>query len=99
MEEVKPTTVKYIVTRYVEADAAQFKSVVQSLTGKDSTAVDEARRPPASRQKATGSRCQSQTGDVDLVPAPAGGLWQRRNNGGFLNAMPSVEEMDEFFRD
>ncbi|KAL5202540.1 hypothetical protein ABZP36_013492 [Zizania latifolia] len=58
MEEVKPMTVKYIVTRYVEADAAQFKSVVQSLTGKDSTAADEA---PASLQTATGSRCQTAT--------------------------------------
>ncbi|KAJ3701962.1 hypothetical protein LUZ61_005667 [Rhynchospora tenuis] len=29
--------VKFIVTKVIEADAAQFKSVVQNLTGKDST--------------------------------------------------------------
>ncbi|WOL08274.1 VQ motif-containing protein 10 [Canna indica] len=34
-----PTKVKVIVTKFVEADAEQFKSVVQRLTGKDSTAV------------------------------------------------------------
>ncbi|KAI0492011.1 hypothetical protein KFK09_026276 [Dendrobium nobile] len=30
--------VKFIVTKYVETDEAQFKSVVQSLTGKDAVA-------------------------------------------------------------
>ncbi|KAF8667040.1 hypothetical protein HU200_053213 [Digitaria exilis] len=41
MEEVKPVTVKFIVTKHVHADAAHFKSVVQSLTGKDSIAEPE----------------------------------------------------------
>ena len=31
--------VKFIETKYVHADAAHFKSVVQSLTGKDSAAA------------------------------------------------------------
>jgi len=39
MEEVKPVMVKFIETKYVHADAAHFKSVVQSLTGKDSAAA------------------------------------------------------------
>ncbi|RLN31011.1 hypothetical protein C2845_PM05G09340 [Panicum miliaceum] len=39
MEEVKPVTVKFIETKYVHADAAHFKSVVQSLTGKDSASA------------------------------------------------------------
>ncbi|PKA46038.1 hypothetical protein AXF42_Ash021244 [Apostasia shenzhenica] len=32
----KPLKVKFIVTQFVETDEARFKSVVQSLTGKDS---------------------------------------------------------------
>ncbi|XP_020595860.1 VQ motif-containing protein 10-like [Phalaenopsis equestris] len=32
--------VKFIVTKFVETDEAQFKSVVQSLTGKDAVTED-----------------------------------------------------------
>ncbi|KAI0492010.1 hypothetical protein KFK09_026275 [Dendrobium nobile] len=39
-EGAAPAMVKVIVTRFVETDAVQFKSVVQSLTGKDSTVAD-----------------------------------------------------------
>ena len=34
----EPMKVVYIQTQYVETDAVSFKSVVQNLTGKDSTA-------------------------------------------------------------
>ncbi|KAL3613725.1 hypothetical protein CASFOL_041799 [Castilleja foliolosa] len=37
-----PVKVVIINTQYVETDAVSFKSVVQSLTGKDSTAAEEA---------------------------------------------------------
>ncbi|CAL4896235.1 unnamed protein product [Urochloa decumbens] len=48
MEEViKPVTVKFIVTKYVDADAAHFKSVVQSLTGKDSSIAAAGQSPVA----------------------------------------------------
>ncbi|CAL9763115.1 unnamed protein product [Musa acuminata subsp. burmannicoides] len=36
----RPTKVRVIVTKCVQADAAQFKSVVQCLTGKDSVVAE-----------------------------------------------------------
>ncbi|XP_010279662.1 PREDICTED: VQ motif-containing protein 10-like [Nelumbo nucifera] len=36
-EGKKPVLVKFINTQYVQIDAMNFKSVVQSLTGKDAT--------------------------------------------------------------
>ncbi|EAY96961.1 hypothetical protein OsI_18880 [Oryza sativa Indica Group] len=94
MEEVKPMTVKYIVTRFVEADAAEFKSVVQSLTGKDSTAATASPEEEGSRRRRTGHHRH-------VVPPPAPRRWLRRNvDDGFLvDVMPSIEEMDEFLRD
>uniref|UniRef100_A0A0E0DNA1 VQ domain-containing protein n=1 Tax=Oryza meridionalis TaxID=40149 RepID=A0A0E0DNA1_9ORYZ len=92
MEEAKPMTVKYIVTRFVEADAAEFKSVVQSLTGKDSTAAMASPEEEGSRRRRTGHHRH-------VVP-PAPRRWLRRNvDDGFLDVMPSIEEMDEFLRD
>ncbi|KAH7682316.1 VQ domain-containing protein [Dioscorea alata] len=38
---IDPVKVKVIVTRFVKTDALDFKSVVQSLTGKDSMAAEE----------------------------------------------------------
>ncbi|GMH24477.1 hypothetical protein Nepgr_026320 [Nepenthes gracilis] len=38
-----PIKVVYINTQYVETDAVSFKSVVQMLTGKDSTVATDAR--------------------------------------------------------
>ncbi|KAF8725548.1 hypothetical protein HU200_020081 [Digitaria exilis] len=57
MEEVKPVTVKFIVTKHVHADAAHFKSVVQSLTGKDSIAEPE--QSPMAAAADGARRCQS----------------------------------------
>uniref|UniRef100_A0A0E0KZR9 VQ domain-containing protein n=1 Tax=Oryza punctata TaxID=4537 RepID=A0A0E0KZR9_ORYPU len=94
MEEVKPMTVKYIVTSYVEADATEFKSVVQRLTGKDSTVTTAAAALPEEK----GSRRRCQAGHHHVVP-PAPRRWLRRNDDGFLDVMPSIEEMDEFLRD
>ncbi|KAL0906015.1 hypothetical protein M5K25_024475 [Dendrobium thyrsiflorum] len=45
-EGAAPAMVKVIVTRFVETDAVQFKSVVQSLTGKDSTVADNGWNDP-----------------------------------------------------
>uniref|UniRef100_A0A0E0HB30 VQ domain-containing protein n=1 Tax=Oryza nivara TaxID=4536 RepID=A0A0E0HB30_ORYNI len=94
MEEVKPMTVKYIVTRFIEADAAEFKSVVQSLTGKDSTAAMASPEEEGSRRRRTGHYRH-------VVPPPAPRRWLRWNvDDGFLvDVMPSIEEMDEFLRD
>uniref|UniRef100_A0A7C9DPP8 VQ domain-containing protein n=1 Tax=Opuntia streptacantha TaxID=393608 RepID=A0A7C9DPP8_OPUST len=46
----EPMKVVYIQTQYVETDAVSFKSVVQNLTGKDSTAG--APPPPAAEHAA-----------------------------------------------
>ncbi|CAN6326313.1 unnamed protein product [Urochloa humidicola] len=69
MEEVKPVTVKFIVTKYVDADAAHFKSVVQSLTGKDSSIAAAGQSPVAAG--ADGAR-HSQTG---VATASGGSLF------------------------
>ncbi|KAG2615728.1 hypothetical protein PVAP13_3NG040300 [Panicum virgatum] len=86
MEEVKPVMVKFIETKYVHADAAHFKSVVQSLTGKDSAAA-AAQSPVA--MGADGVRHRQ----IGRVATARGG------GGAFLDPMPSIEEMDEFFKD
>jgi len=52
----QPMRVVYIHTHYVQTDAVSFKSVVQNLTGKDSTAAYSAStRPPPRREKINGS--------------------------------------------
>ena len=89
MEEVKPVMVKFIETKYVHADAAHFKSVVQSLTGKDSAAA--AGQSPVA-MGADGVR-HRQIGCVATARGGGGG------GGAFLDPMPSIEEMDEFFKD
>lgn len=86
MEEVKPVTVKFIVTKHVHADAAHFKSVVQSLTGKDSTAEPE--QSPMAAGPDGGRR--SQTGMVTT------------RGGNFYHRMPSnlsIDEMVGFLKD
>jgi len=89
MEEVKPVMVKFIETKYVHADAAHFKSVVQSLTGKDSAAA--AGQSPVAAG-ADGGR-HRQTGGVATTRGGGGGDFF------FLDPMPSIEEMDEFLKD
>lgn len=93
MEEVKPVTVKFIVTKYVDADAAHFKSVVQSLTGKNSAAAATAAaaegRSPVAAGVDGGSR-HRQTGVATTT------------GGSFLDpsSMPSMDEMVvEFLKD
>ncbi|PIN15884.1 hypothetical protein CDL12_11470 [Handroanthus impetiginosus] len=49
-----PVKVVIINTQYVETDPLSFKSVVQSLTGKESTAA--ARKPPRFQSSAGVSR-------------------------------------------
>ncbi|GFP98854.1 hypothetical protein PHJA_002029300 [Phtheirospermum japonicum] len=49
-----PVKVVIINTQYVETDAVSFKSVVQSLTGKDSTAAEEAAAQPERLQSGNG---------------------------------------------
>jgi hypothetical protein len=94
MEEVKPVTVKFIVTKYVDADAAHFKSVVQSLTGKNSAAaaaaVAAAGRSPVAAGVDGGSRHRQKTGVASTT------------GGSFLDpsSMPSMGEMVvEFLKD
>ncbi|CAN6335975.1 unnamed protein product [Urochloa humidicola] len=85
MEEVKPVTVKYIVTKYVDADAAHFKSVVQSLTGKDSTAA--AGQSPVAAAADRGRHRQT-------------GVATTNGGGNLLDRpMPSVDDMVEFLKD
>nr|TKW24859.1 hypothetical protein SEVIR_3G077400v2 [Setaria viridis] len=78
MEEVKPVMVKFIVTKYVDADAAHFKSVVQSLTGKNSTAAAAAGQSPVAAGVDGGRQNQL--------------AWQT-TGGSFLGPMPSTDEM------
>lgn len=50
----EPVKVVIINTQYVETDAMSFKSVVQSLTGKDSTVTP----PPSGSKKQKSSQVQ-----------------------------------------
>ncbi|KAL6864890.1 hypothetical protein ACP4OV_016041 [Aristida adscensionis] len=83
MGEVKPVTVKFIVTRHVEADAAHFKAVVQSLTGKDSNVA-------AWRSSTTAVAVEMGRHRQTVLPATKGAA---AREGGFLDAVPSIEEM------
>ncbi|ONK69909.1 uncharacterized protein A4U43_C05F28110 [Asparagus officinalis] len=55
-KEMKPVKVKIIETRFIKADAGQFRSVVQSLTGKESVAA--AAGEPSKRQSVMGVRSE-----------------------------------------
>ncbi|KAL5219901.1 hypothetical protein ABZP36_024614 [Zizania latifolia] len=49
-----PATVKIIETVHIEADSAEFKSVVQRLTGKDSAAGGRRRSGGSGKEEAQG---------------------------------------------
>ncbi|XP_038975485.1 VQ motif-containing protein 10-like isoform X2 [Phoenix dactylifera] len=67
------TKVRIIETQFVETDASHFKSIVQSLTGKDSTTVAaKASEDPSGSGRKTG-RAQESIG-------PAGGGRERGND-------------------
>ncbi|URD99307.1 hypothetical protein MUK42_32140 [Musa troglodytarum] len=61
------TRVKIIETKFVETDATHFKSVVQSLTGKD------ARPPFMASESPSGSRRNTQMIEWPTVVGASGG--------------------------
>lgn len=82
---VPPMKVRVIVTKFVEADAVQFKSVVQRLTGKDSAVAFEdciARADPEDE-----GRRRKQPKSEELA-----------QGGVFAELLPSLEELFELVR-
>ncbi|RRT77193.1 hypothetical protein B296_00016505 [Ensete ventricosum] len=77
------TRVKIIETKFVETDATHFKSVVQSLTGKD------ARPPFMASESPSGSRRNTQMIERPPVAGVSGGrAWPsdpREEGKGVLN--------------
>ncbi|KAH7845007.1 hypothetical protein Vadar_034128 [Vaccinium darrowii] len=61
----EPVKITFINTQYVETDATSFKSVVQRLTGKDSTvAIEPKPKAPTGRFK---TRAETSTGGNGAV--------------------------------
>lgn len=80
--------VKYIVTQHVETNAGDFKSIVQSLTGKEDSAA-------AASARWTGTEAGTAAGSWQL-PRPAATV----EDEGPEVMMPSMEELlDLLMRD
>ncbi|XP_006348408.1 VQ motif-containing protein 10-like [Solanum tuberosum] len=86
-----PVKIVIINTQYIETDASSFKSVVQKLTGKNSTvAVESAFSPPPPLP----------------VAAPYNGCghgssnyWEDQNVGPSLGRLKSFNEFDKLFKE
>ncbi|KAJ0989352.1 hypothetical protein J5N97_007708 [Dioscorea zingiberensis] len=103
-----PVKVKVIVTRFVQTDAMQFKSVVQNLTGKDSKAAEETVAPPPPERPMPVRGGKRQVVAEELVVGhEEGNGWigdmlmkpnfvlEEFENGSFLE--PSLEKMYEMW--
>lgn len=84
-----PVKVVIINTQYIETDARSFKSIVQSLTGKNSNVAPEAMSPPPMAASYCGS------GNGTSV------YWEDQNVGGgsspSLGRLKSFNEFDKLF--
>lgn len=74
--------VKIIMTQFVHTDAGSFKSVVQGLTGRDSSAASATTTPPAESLSAVKAMEMNSLGGQ-----PCGSTF----------GYPSFEEMDRMF--
>ncbi|CAN4103047.1 unnamed protein product [Withania somnifera] len=87
-----PVKIVIINTQYIETDATSFKSVVQKLTGKNSTvAVETVVAPPPPLLPVTASYDGSGHGR---------NYWDDENGGGSsLGRLKSFNEIDKMFKE
>ncbi|WOK99850.1 hypothetical protein Cni_G08562 [Canna indica] len=78
------TKVKIIETQFIETDASSFKSVVQSLTGKD---LPPASRSSSAKNKSQMSKSQSQSS-----------LQQKPSHATHAREDEAVTNLDELLR-
>ncbi|GKV34470.1 hypothetical protein SLE2022_312370 [Rubroshorea leprosula] len=92
----KPVKVVIINTKYVETDATSFKSVVQSLTGKDSKVEADCDSSPG-----YGDRRQLKSRSAEMIEK-SGKDWLLMRDLSFkefdrlLKEMPTVDELCGF---
>ncbi|KAI8557974.1 hypothetical protein RHMOL_Rhmol04G0052600 [Rhododendron molle] len=84
----EPVKITFINTEYVETDATSFKSVVQKLTGKDSTVAAEPKSGRARSKVGTGG-----TGGV-----VGSGLSRGMSFKDFDRLLTELPHLDELYR-
>ncbi|KAL9244785.1 hypothetical protein vseg_018511 [Gypsophila vaccaria] len=95
----KPMKVVHIKTQYVTTDATSFKSVVQTLTGKDSTIPESPRRSKSSSLSATTTlSVQNSEHNSRVLDRVGGGsfkscLSRDLSFGRLLKDFPSIDEL------
>ncbi|CAL9120913.1 VQ motif-containing protein 1-like [Musa acuminata AAA Group] len=92
-----PTKVRVIVTKFVQVDAGQFKSVVQCLTGKDSVVAEapESWNGRSEKSHVVDRSCRRGGGKrVTLGDHEV----QREDEGG-VELLPTIDELFELLGD
>lgn len=84
----EPVKITFISTEYVETDATSFKSVVQKLTGKDSTIAAE----PKS------GRVRSKVGSTGGTGGVGSGLSRGMSFKDFDRLLTELPPLDELYR-
>ncbi|XP_020262347.1 VQ motif-containing protein 1-like [Asparagus officinalis] len=92
-EGTQPTKVTIIETQFVEADASQFKMVVQKFTGKDS--VMSSQGASCHGRENTQSNRRKRNLRAEAQPMAVGG----EVDAFMVELLPSMEELYEFLRD
>ncbi|XP_074277262.1 VQ motif-containing protein 10-like [Silene latifolia] len=96
--ENQPMKVVHIKTQYVETDATSFKSVVQNLTGKDSTIAESPPRNYSSSSMAMNVKKRDQN-NHHVLDRNGGGslkfLARDLSFGRMLKEFPSIEELNK----
>lgn len=81
-EQRKDVKVTIIVTKMVHTDQMHFKSVVQSLTGKESTTAEETVEIPAAVHEKNAKEVED-----------GGGGWETGEFEDMLKELPSIDEL------
>ncbi|KAJ8476631.1 hypothetical protein OPV22_020358 [Ensete ventricosum] len=89
----RPMKVRVIVTKCVQVDAVQFKSVVQCLTGKDSVVAETSESPGGGRGRS--HAVERSCGGKRKRPISAE---QAAGEGGIM-LLPSLDELLELLSD
>ncbi|KAK6917175.1 VQ protein [Dillenia turbinata] len=91
-----PVKVVIISTRYVQTDPKNFKSVVQSLTGKNSSVQDQVVSPNPERSKTTTKSFNGYNGgynnDKEMAAVSETGCFEEQLDN-LLLEMPPAEEL------
>ncbi|TMX01103.1 hypothetical protein EJD97_025220 [Solanum chilense] len=88
-----PVKVVIINTQYIETDANSFKSIVQKLTGKNSTvAVESAFAPPPPLLSPVAA-------SYDECGHGSNNYWEDQNVAASLGRLKSFNEFDKLFKE